>query len=73
MNNDSNVMIFSSSYGNSCNAGYTSLCYQIDREIILNPSLIKFFLVEIQEIVIAAMVLDPDGEILQVAISKPKM
>ena len=43
LNNDSNVMIFSSSYGNSCNAGYTSLCYQIDREIRLNPSLIQVF------------------------------
>ena len=43
LNNDSNVMIFSSSYGNSCNAGYTSLCYQIDREIILNPSIIQVF------------------------------
>ena len=43
LNNDSNVMIFSSSYGNSCNAGYTSLCYQIDREIVLNPSLIQVF------------------------------
>ena len=43
LNNDSNVMIFSSSYGNSCNAGYTSLCYQIDREIHLNPSIIQVF------------------------------
>ena len=43
LNNDSNVMIFSSSYGNSCNAGYTSLCYQIDREIRLNPSIIQVF------------------------------
>ena len=40
--NDS-VMIFSSSYGNGCNDGYTSLCEQVDQEIRQNPALIQVF------------------------------
>lgn len=40
--NDS-VMIFSSSYGNGCNAGYTTLSSQVDQEIRQNPSLIQVF------------------------------
>ncbi|MBL4703937.1 MAG: S8 family serine peptidase [Flavobacteriales bacterium] len=37
------VMIFNSSYGNGCNAGYTSLTEQVDNEIYNNPSLIQVF------------------------------
>ena len=40
--NDSAV-IFSSSYSNGCNAGYTSLARTVDQEIRLNPSLIQVF------------------------------
>ncbi len=40
--NDSAV-IFSSSYSNGCNAGYTSLARTVDREIRLNPTLIQVF------------------------------
>lgn len=43
LHNDSGVMIFSSSYGNGCNDGYTTLCRQVDQEIRLNPSLIQVF------------------------------
>jgi len=43
LHNDSGVMLFSSSYGNGCNGGYTSLCRQVDQEIRLNPSLIQVF------------------------------
>ena len=43
LHNDSGVMVFSSSYGNGCNGGYTSLCRQVDQEIRLNPSLIQVF------------------------------
>ena len=40
--NDSS-MIFSSSYSNGCNAGYTALTNQVDQEIRQNPSLIQVF------------------------------
>jgi len=40
--NDSAV-IFSSSYSNGCNAGYTSLARQVDQEIRLNPTMIQVF------------------------------
>jgi len=40
--NDS-VMIFSSSYGDGCNAGYTALSQQVDQEIRQNESLIQVF------------------------------
>ncbi len=40
--NDSAV-IFSSSYSNGCNAGYTSLARTVDQEIRLNPTLIQVF------------------------------
>ena len=43
LHQDSGVMLFSSSYGNGCNAGYTSLTRQVDQEIRLNPSLIQVF------------------------------
>ena len=37
------VMIFNSSYGNGCNAGYTALTEQVDNEVFSNPSLIQVF------------------------------
>ena len=37
------VQIFSSSYSNGCNAGYTSLARKVDQEIRQNPSLIQIF------------------------------
>lgn len=37
------VMIFNSSYGNGCNAGYTSLTEQVDNEVFNNPALIQVF------------------------------
>jgi len=37
------VQIFSSSYSNGCNAGYTTTTRKVDREIRLNPSLIQVF------------------------------
>jgi hypothetical protein len=37
------VMIFNSSYGNGCNAGYTALTEQVDNEVFNNPSLIQVF------------------------------
>lgn len=37
------VMVFNSSYGNGCNAGYTSLTEQVDDEIFNNQSLIQVF------------------------------
>ena len=37
------VMIFNSSYGNGCNAGYTALTEQVDDEIDSNPALIQVF------------------------------
>ena len=37
------VMVFSSSYSNGCNAGYTSTTHQVDEEIYDNPSLIQVF------------------------------
>lgn len=43
LHNDSAVMVFSSSYGNGCNDGYTALCQQVDAEIRLNPSLMQVF------------------------------
>ena len=43
LHNNFGVMLFSSSYGNGCNGGYTSLCRQVDQEIRLYPSLIQVF------------------------------
>ncbi|MEN8828408.1 MAG: S8 family serine peptidase [Flavobacteriales bacterium] len=40
---NSSAVIFSSSYSNGCNAGYTSLARTVDQEIRLNPSLIQVF------------------------------
>ncbi len=37
------AVIFNSSYSNGCNAGYTSLARQMDREARLNPTLIQIF------------------------------
>lgn len=37
------AVIFSSSYSNGCNAGYTSLARQVDREIRQNPHMIQVF------------------------------
>jgi len=37
------VLIFSSSYSNGCNAGYTTLTRTVDQEIYDNPTLIQVF------------------------------
>ncbi len=37
------VLIFSSSYSNGCNAGYTALTRTVDQEIYDNPNLIQVF------------------------------
>jgi PKD repeat protein len=38
-----NVMVFSTSYSNGCNAGYTSTTALVDEEIYDNPSLMQVF------------------------------
>jgi len=43
LHQDSAVMVFSSSYSNGCNAGYTTLARTVDQEIYSNPSLIQVF------------------------------
>ncbi len=43
LHQNDDVMIFSSSYGDGCNAGYTGLSNQVDQEIRQNPSLIQVF------------------------------
>ncbi len=43
LHQNDDVMIFSSSYGDGCNAGYTGLSNQVDMEIRQNPSLIQVF------------------------------
>ena len=43
LHQDSGVVLFSSSYSNGCNAGYTSLTRKVDLEIRLNPALIQVF------------------------------
>jgi hypothetical protein len=40
---DSNVLVFSSSYSNGCNAGYTNTTVLVDEEIYNNPTLIQVF------------------------------
>jgi hypothetical protein len=41
--NNDQVMVFSSSYSNGCNAGYTSLTEMVDEEIYDNPTLLQVF------------------------------
>lgn len=43
LHQDSGIVVFSSSYGNGCNSGYTSLTQMVDQEIVQNPSLIQTF------------------------------
>jgi PKD repeat protein len=43
LHQDSMVMIFSNSYSNGCNAGYTTLTRTVDQQIYNNPSLIQVF------------------------------
>ncbi|WCL82336.1 S8 family serine peptidase [Saprospira sp. CCB-QB6] len=43
LHQDSSVMVFSSSYSNGCNAGYTTLTRTVDQEIYNNPNLIQVF------------------------------
>lgn len=43
LHQDSMVMIFSNSYSNGCNAGYTTLTRTVDQQIYTNPSLIQVF------------------------------
>lgn len=40
---DSNVLVFSSSYSNGCNAGYTNTTVLVDEEIYTNPNLMQVF------------------------------
>jgi len=40
---DSNVLIFSSSYSNGCNAGYTNTTVLVDEEIYTHPNLMQVF------------------------------
>lgn len=40
---DSNVLVFSSSYSNGCNAGYTNTTVLVDQEIYTNPNLMQVF------------------------------
>jgi hypothetical protein len=40
---DSNVLVFSSSYSNGCNAGYTNTTVLVDEEIYNNPTLMQVF------------------------------
>jgi|GEM_PF-348400 hypothetical protein len=43
LHQNEDVMVFSTSYSDGCNAGYTSLTQQVDEEIYDNPSLIQVF------------------------------
>ena len=43
LHNSDTIMLFSSSYSNGCNAGYTSTTQKVDQEIYNNPSLIQVF------------------------------
>jgi len=43
LHQNDNVMIFSTSYSNGCNDGYTSVTQQIDQEIFTNPALLQVF------------------------------
>jgi hypothetical protein len=43
LHQDSTVLVFSSSYSNGCNAGYTSTTRMVDQEIYNNPSLMQVF------------------------------
>jgi len=43
LHQDSAVMIFSSSYSNGCNGGYTNTTVLVDQEIYNNPSLMQTF------------------------------
>lgn len=40
---DSNVLVFNSSYSNGCNAGYTNTTVLVDQEIYDNPTLMQVF------------------------------
>ncbi|MCH2020964.1 MAG: PKD domain-containing protein [Saprospiraceae bacterium] len=43
LHQDSSVLIFSSSYSNGCNGGYTSTTVLMDQEIYNNPTLLQTF------------------------------
>ncbi len=43
LHTDSNVLLYSSSYSNGCNDGYTPLTHQVDEDIYENPTLIQVF------------------------------
>ena len=43
LHQNEDVMVFSSSYSNGCNAGYTSVTQLVDEQIYDNPSLIQVF------------------------------
>ena len=43
LHQDSSVLIFSSSYSNGCNAGYTNTTVLVDQEIYNNPTLMQVF------------------------------
>lgn len=43
LHQDSAVLIFSSSYSNGCNDGYTNTTVMVDQEIVNNPTLMQVF------------------------------
>ena len=43
LHQDSAILIFSSSYSNGCNAGYTTTTQLVDQEVYNNPTLMQTF------------------------------
>lgn len=43
LHQDSAILVFSSSYSNGCNAGYTNTTFLVDKEIYDNPNLMQVF------------------------------
>lgn len=43
LHQDSSVLVFSSSYSNGCNGGYTNTTFLVDKEIYDNPNLMQVF------------------------------
>ena len=67
------VIITSKSYGNGCNAGYTSLSKDLDEQVRLYPSLIHVFSAGNVVVPTVDMVLVVVGEMLLVDTNKEKM
>ena len=55
LNTNYDVVVTSTSYSNSCNAGYTSLARDIDEQNNNYPTLIHIFLLEIMEALLVVM------------------